>query len=318
MRHIHLIDTAVASNNVGDEIIVEACRRALAPVLREVYVTTSSGHDGLGRYGRKLAASADLIFLLGTNALTAKFRLPGRHTWSVSPRDLSALEGRVVLFGVGANKDFDRVQGLQVRFLKRVLSDDYAHSVRDAPAGRILDAAGRRWIGTSCPTVWSFAGAGAVFPAERAGRVVFTLTGKKPDAARDGAMIETLLALYDEVSFWPQQPEDTPYFERLASGQGWAVRRIAPNLAAYDAYLSADATDSVGTRLHGGVRALQHGRRTVIVAIDNRARDMGVSAGLTVLARDRMETLRDMLSGPLDVTPTPDPAPIRAFLDQFA
>ena len=57
---------------------------------------------------------------------------------------------------------------------------------------------------------------------------------------------------------------------------------------------------------------------TTIIAIDNRARDMAVSAGLTVLARDRMEQLSAMLEGPLDVTPRPDPAPIGAFMDQFA
>ena len=32
--------------------------------------------------------------------------------------------------------------------------------------------------------------------------------------------------------------------------------------------------DYVGTRLHGGIFALQHGKRTIILGIDNRAADM--------------------------------------------
>jgi len=314
MRHVHLIDTSVASDNVGDEIIVGQARRHLDPLLADAYVTRSSGHDGMGHFGRSLAARADLVVMLGTNALSARFRLNRRYMWRVTWRDLAVLRGKVVLLGVGANRDFDRIDWRQRWFLHRLLSPHHLHSVRDATGARLVAAVGHRALNTSCPTLWAGLPAGGL-PQEMAPRAVFTLTRHRPDPS-DAALLATLLRLYPEVWFWPQQPRDLTYLQSLPGHA--SVRLLAPNLAAYDALLAAAPIDVVGTRLHGTIRGLHHGRRVLAVAIDNRARDIGAETGLPVIARaDVTAALEARLRAPIMARLTLPDAQIARFLDQF-
>jgi hypothetical protein len=70
------------------------------------------------------------------------------------------------------------------------------------------------------------------------------------------------------------------------------VAIIEPSVAAFAAALGSDATDYVGTRLHGGIFALQHGVRSLIVAVDNRAAEISRDTGLHVITRDDIEGLR--------------------------
>jgi len=63
----------------------------------------------------------------------------------------------------------------------------------------------------------------------------------------------------------------------------------APTLQAFDALL-AGPVDYIGTRLHGGIRAFDRGAWGLIVAVDNRALEIGKDTGLPVHARgDRAE-----------------------------
>ena len=62
---------------------------------------------------------------------------------------------------------------------------------------------------------------------------------------------------------------------------------LDPTIAALDEFLANQpGLDYVGNRLHAGIRALQHGVRTLIVEVDNRARMMGVDLGLPTIERD--------------------------------
>lgn len=312
MRHVHLIDTAIASDNAGDEIIMAEVRRQILPLIGDAVITTSSGHDGLGRFGRDAAVRADVVFLCGTNALSARFRLGGRFMWHVGLADLSALRGKVVLVGVGANKDFTRIDPRQKWLLRHLLSDRHLHAVRDGTALRLLQAIGRNGANTACPTLWGIDG--AAIPQDRARRATLTLTQHRADPT-DAALLAQLLALYDEVWFWPQQLRDLDYLRSLPGAE--RVRVLAPNLPAYDAHLAAAPTDVVGTRLHGTIRGLHHGRRSLVVVVDNRARDIGAETGLPVIARADMAGLTARLSAPL---PTPLRLPsvaIDRFTTQF-
>lgn len=316
-RHIHLIDTSIASDNLGDEIIVEEARARINRLFPDAYISSSSGHDGLGPFGRVLAADADICLLLGTNALSPRDQRRRRFVWTVARRDISALAGKVVLFGVGANRDFERVSHRQRRLLKRLLSPCHMHSVRDELGKKIVEAVGRKAINTSCCTLWRYASNPLPVPERlRPRRVVFTLTKHKPDAA-DADMVEALRERYEEVFFWPQQPRDLPYLKSLPGGDD-RVTIIPPNLAAYDALLAEAPIDVIGTRLHGGIRGLRHGRRILVIGIDNRAREIGAETGLPVLPRVEVATcLSRMIASGWDGVPRLDPGPIRRFLSQF-
>jgi polysaccharide pyruvyl transferase WcaK-like protein len=317
IRHVHLIDTSVASDNLGDEIIVEAVRAALLPIFRECYVTTSSGHDGLGPYGRELVAQADIAVLMGTNALAAFDQSRRRRfVWTVPPEDAALLAGKVVLCGVGANAAFDTVDPAQAAFLRQVLSPTLRHSVRDGLGLAIVKACGRDGINTSCPTLWGYLDAPPQVPEGPQRAVCFTLTRHRPDPI-DALMVAILKEIYAEVHFWPQQPRDLSYLEEIAGGLD-GIHVLAPSLAAYDALLASGPMDVVGTRLHGGIRGLRHGRRVLIVAIDNRATEIGRETGLSVIARaDVPQALKARLQTDWPTRlhlPKPE---VAAFLGQF-
>lgn len=314
---IHLLHTAIASDNVGDEIIVEDCLVELRNILRNAYVTTSSSHDGLGTSGRALAADADIVFMLGTNALRARTVAPWRYyMWKLTPRDVAALENKVVLVGVGANKSFKGVKARQKKLLGRILSDRFIHSVRDASAQKIVETCGRDAVNTSCPTLWKWRSAVPNCPQHKAASACFTLTKHKPDLEADRALIRILRENYEKIWFWPQQPRDLEYLEGLGDMSG--IEIIAPNLAAYDAVLSKNDLDVIGTRLHGTIRALKHGRRMIVISIDNRASEIGTDTGLTVLDRGRLaEKLPGMIAAELETHLILDTAALDQFLQQF-
>jgi len=313
VRHVHLLDTSISSGNRGDDIIVDFARRHLMSAVGDSFLSTSSSHDGLGRYSRKLAARADVAFLLGSNALAADYRGRKFH-WRVTWRDIPALAEKVVLLGVGAHKDFDRVNPRQISFLRKVLSPRHIHSVRDAQAGQILERCGLEFINTSCPTLWGYA---TVQPEMRRNPKVacFTLTAGKPQPS-DRYLIQTLSECYERVLFWPQQEPDLAYMEQIRGAA--RIEVIAGNLAAYDATLASERPDYVGTRLHGGIRAMSYGCRTLVLSIDNRASALGAEAGVPVLARTRLEAdLVERISSNTPARITVDAAGVARFLEQF-
>ncbi len=315
MRHVHLLDTSVASDNVGDEIIVSEARHFVQELFGDAYISTSSSHDGLGHYGRQLVASADVVLLLGTNALTAKYQRRGHFVWEVGLRDLSALEQKVVMFGVGASKDFDAVQPRQARLLKRLLSPHHLHSTRDETGRTLLEAAGIRAANTSCPTLWRYRESDPQVPATKAPAACFTLTMHKA-APQDAPFIDVLRESYDTLYFWPQQLRDLGYLKSITSTDD--IQIVPPNLAAYDALLRETDVDVVGTRLHGGIRGLRHGRRVLITAIDNRARDIGGETGLPTLPRTATPSdVKERLHADFKTELRLPTQAINGFLDQF-
>ena len=316
MQHIHLIDTSVASDNVGDEIIVSEARAHIDTIFRDAYVSTSSGHDGLGHYSRSLVATADLVFLLGTNALSAKYQMRGNFIWNVARKDIPILAGKVILFGVGANRDFDQISWRQARLLRRLLSSSHKHAVRDQTGYRLLESCGIAAINTSCPTLWRYASNLTVLPTRPSTNVCFTLTKHKRHNS-DISMIDALRRVYKTVFFWPQQPRDLDYLKEITSTDDITI--VAPNLAAYDDLLGNQSMDVVGTRLHGCIRGLKHGQRVLVVAIDNRARDIGRETNLPTISREHVaEHLEQVLLADSAITLNVSAQPIRDYLSQFS
>ncbi|PYE82231.1 polysaccharide pyruvyl transferase [Pseudoroseicyclus aestuarii] len=314
-HHVHLIDTATASDNVGDEIIGDEARRHIDSLFPMAYLSSSAGHDGLGASSRQLVRSATLALLIGTNALSPRRQMGGTFIWHVAPQDVDLLAGKVVLFGVGANRDFDQVDPEQRDLLQKLLSRDHLHSVRDETGLKLLKAVGREGINTSCPTLWRYASAPPEVPQTSSDTVVFTLTAHKPDPI-DARFIEILRARYKRLRFWPQQPRDMTYLESLGPTEG--IEIIGPSLHAYDAALAETRCDVIGTRLHGCIRGLSHGRRILVIAIDNRARDIGAETGLPVVTRaDVPRDLESRIDTGFATGLSVDPEPIQRFLSQF-
>ena len=66
------------------------------------------------------------------------------------------------------------------------------------------------------------------------------------------------------------------------------VNIVPSDLKAYDEILKQPNLDYVGTRLHAGIRALSYGHRSLVIAIDNRARCIARDTGLNIVERSEI------------------------------
>lgn len=295
---INLLDTSISTDNLGDIIIVDSIRNELTDIMSKHYVTNVSTHDYIGSVGRQLCRDADINLLLGTNALTSKNRVGKKDMWRLRRWDLPALTKKVVLCGVGWRNYQTEVKTKQAKFYRNILSAEHIHSVRDNHAESILKSIGvTNVLNTSCPTTWSLDQIHCQqIPTGQAPNVVFTLTRHKR-ADEDRQMIRYLLSFYENVYFWPQQIEDADYLKTLVDELTFNnITLLAPSLMALDLFLKTIETDFIGTRLHGGIRALQFKKRSFIIGIDNRATEIAKDINLPVLPREEIENLPQLIA----------------------
>lgn len=169
-----------------------------------------------------------------------------------------------------------------------MLNHDYYHSVRDERSKEYVEKAlGLKAINTGCVTMWMLTPEFCkTIPRKKAERVVFTLTGTTDKAIvdpEDQFLIDVLQRSYRDVYFWIQGDQDLLYLKQMKNIEG--INIIPPSLRAYDSLLSEDDLDYVGTRLHGGVYAMRHGKRAIIIAIDERAREINKGNNLNCIEK---------------------------------
>ncbi len=296
-RTICLLDTSVSSTNVGDEIIMEAVRNQLAPVLANDYVNRVASHETMSAKSRGMIARSDFVIAGGSNLLSSHAGL--RSVWKLSPLD-AGLGPKFVMMGVGWYHDQGAPDPYTAWLFKSIFSRKMLHSVRDGYSKAKLEGLGfSNVINTGCPTLWELpADVNERTPKTKARNVVTTLNTYMKDRGADTELLNMLQAKYDRVYAWVQTYTDQDYLKSLFP----SIELVAPNLPAYDALLTSDIDlDYVGNRLHAGIRALQKGRRTIIIEIDNRAREMGRDFRLPTVARDNFAALEGMISNPAEM-----------------
>lgn len=300
-----LLDTSVGTSNVGDFIIMECVRKELAPLLENSFVYNLPTHlpafNGLAVWKNSLSvqrySECDLKFAGGSNLLV-KNLLTHYPQWNISPFNSKPLKG-VITVGVGAGRGKNSEVNFFTKWLyKRILNHEFYHSVRDERSKLFMESLELKAINTGCVTMWMLTPEFCeTIPTRKTERVVFTLTAKALDASvdeRDQATIDILKRNYREINFWVQGDEDMMYFEKFKNTDG--IRIIPPNKNAYDALLTNNDIDYVGTRLHGGIYAMRHRRRAIIIAIDERASAINKSNHLNCLRRrDVPEQLESMI-----------------------
>jgi hypothetical protein len=158
-----------------------------------------------------------------------------------------------------------------------------------------MESLGLKAINTGCVTMWMLTPEHcAQIPTKKADKVVFTITAGCFDD-RDQQMLEILLSNYKDVYFWPQGRSDYEQYCKLIHTE--KVHVLQASKEAYDKYLTENDTDYVGTRLHGGVYAMRHKRRAVIIAIDERARSINEKNHLNCIEKDNIQELENLLNG---------------------
>jgi len=293
---IAVLDTSVTSMNLGDEIIMDASRKVLRELFPNAFFVNLPTHEFFMWESYRVLKDCDYIFVGGSNLLKSK--MLWHNQWKISPFDL-LLRRDCILLGCGWWHYQKPADWYSRQLLKRILSSRYHHSVRDEYSRQQLVSAGvGNVMNTACVTMWDLDAAHcALIPKRRAPRVITTLTGYNANPAADKAVIDALLKHYEEVILWVQQPEDFPYGVALSNGR---LKFIAPNLNAFTTFMRDNDVDYVGSRLHGGIRALQTRKRTLILAVDNRAVEISRDTNLPVTLREDIGAITHWINVPYE------------------
>lgn len=292
LRRIGILNTWIGSENIGDQIIMDGCKSFINENFAKDFYLEFPTHEKIGMYSYRILNTMDTKIVCGTNLL--KSDQTRNRVWNVGLRDSLFLKD-VVLLGVGANSYYKKIDPLTKLIWRRILSKDKIHSVRDDYTKEFLNKLGfDNVITTSCATMWKLTKEHCKkIPVIKAENVVFTLTDYDREEELDKQLIEILLKNYKKVYFWPQGSKDLEYLKDLGCIDRLEI--VGMNLLAYDNLLrSEDSLDFIGTRLHGGIRALQNLRRTIILSIDNRAEEKR-KYGLCILKRESMDKLEELL-----------------------
>lgn len=300
-KKVLLLDTAVGTSNMGDEIINLSIKKNWSELFHNNYLINLPTHTlqyslfqkMIYKQKMELYKNADYKFLCGTNALYVNMLRP-MPNWNITPLNCQLVQGTICL-GVGIGTNGTKANYYTRKLYDKVLNHDYIHSVRDEKAKIFLEDLGFQALNTGCPTLWGLNEEHCKnIRTGKAGRVVFTLTNYIRDEENDRLMIECLLRNYEEVFFWPQCIADLEYMYSL--GDFSKVKIIPPNLEAYENILNTEI-DYVGNRLHGGIFALQHSCRTIIIEIDYRVREMNETYTLPSIKRTEIGSqLNDMIN----------------------
>lgn len=284
---ISIFDTSISSLNVGDGIINDSARKELRKVFPLKQFATFPTHVGLTPKGIFLHNNCYQSFVCGTNILNSNMFL--NKQWDVDILDALRMKP-LVLMGCGWGSYQKKSNLYTKKLLNILLSKEHLHSVRDSYTLKMLEDAGiKNVINTSCPTMWALTSDSMQkVPIQKSNSVVFTLTDYRKDYENDNFLIDFLRNNYDSVSYWVQGSDDLKYLHSL--GDFKDIKIIPPNLESYDAFLSDNSCDFVGTRLHAGIRALQNKRRTLIIGVDNRAEEKKKDFNLPVINRGNLKT----------------------------
>lgn len=279
IKEIVLFDTALFTENCGDQIIMENCMLQLNELIDIDHAKHVSTHK-IPDFNENI--NARIKILCGTNILSCTMRQYG--LWKL-PSDLSQFSN-IILMGVGFDS-YNKKSDLYTRLLfKHMLSKKYYHSVRDSFSEECLKSMGiENVINTGCPTMWNFTPEHCLsIPTKKGKYVVCTITDYDRDYELDKFMINILLECYEKVYFWPQGEKDLEYIKELNLPNNLIL--LSAGLSEYDSVLRLKDIDYVGTRLHAGIRAISFFKRSIIISIDNRAECIGKDTGLTVIKRD--------------------------------
>lgn len=303
MRRILYQNPGLATFNLGDQIISESVKAELSELFKNDFIVEVSSRLPLNHYFGKRFISFDYKLVLGSNILNPNKTYGYRKQWAISSLT-TKMWGPAILVGVGWSTYATTVSAGQKRLWRAVLHKSLLHSVRDNYTNEQLIKLGySNTVNTGCPTMWSLTPAHCEgIPAEKSSDVVFTLTDYRPDPDADRKLIRQLLSLYKKVYFWPQGISDSTYIENLLStAELDRIIIVPPSLSEYDRLLTENRDiEYVGTRLHGGTRALQKKRRALIVSVDNRASEIHRDTLLPIIERTQIDLLEEVLHSRID------------------
>jgi hypothetical protein len=280
---ISIYDTTICDDNLGNQIIMDAINPMIEKLFQDDFIIKLQYLEKFNQQSHRHIRESKYTFFGGTNALSSQMNRYSQMGFTLTD---TLRISNVVLVGVGWWQ-YQKKPNLYTRYLlQRILHREVIHSVRDEYTKNYLQSIGiENVINTSCPTVWGLNNAEyANLSIKRSDKVVCTLTDYHQNPISDSAFLHQMIQKYGSCYLWLQGAGDRQYFDSLGMPPG-SIKLIPPKLSAYDQFLIEHDVDYVGTRLHAGIRALQKGRRALILGIDNRAMEIGKNIGLNVCDR---------------------------------
>ena len=300
MENILLLDTSIASLNKGDDIIMNCVKEELDFICKNNFVLNVPTHLSpfhsyqvfRNSLRVQIYKDAHLKFVGGTNLLIPNM-LTHFPQWNVNIFNYKPLAG-CILVGVGAGAGVK--SNFYTRYLyKKLLNHEFYHSVRDERSKKILEGYGMKAINTGCATMWKLTPEFCKnIPIHKSNKVVFTLTALPYIDSRDQELIDILVENYKQVYFWPQGIQDFSYFNKFNNINN--IKVVESTLEAYEKILSQPDIEYVGTRLHGGIYAMRLKKRSIIISIDERAREINKCNNLNCIEKDDIQKLDKMIN----------------------
>lgn len=291
---IGIINPSIGTSNLGDLIIEEAVVRELRGHYPNALFTNYPSQLHTSNDAKRMMGAKDCLFVSGTNLLSSN--MDRRYQWKLDPSHKKYLKNNVILCGVGWWQYQNTPNKYTVDLYKKIFNTDSLHSVRDSYTKEMLGRIGiKNVVNTTCPTLWRISPElCAKIPVIKSLNVVTTLTFYKADPTLDKRMLEILLEHYKHVYLWVQGLTDITYLKEIFPRYN-EIHLISPTIDAYNKILEDPSVEYVGTRLHAGVRAIQKGIRTLIIAVDNRAIEIGKDTNLNVIKREDIEEMLDFI-----------------------
>lgn len=292
VKTIAILDTSIASTNLGDCIIMDSIRETLFELYSDAFYVYFQTHDVISKQSYRLINQCGLRFLGGTNLLSSN--MDRYNQWKITLWS-SLFMNNIILLGVGWWQ-YQNAPNIYTRILlSKVLSKDFFHSVRDSYTEKQLRLIGiKNVINTSCPTTWCLTKEHCEdIPIHKAKDVLLTYTEYNQKLEFDSKVFKVLAENYNKIYFWTQQPKDYTYMKKIG---GDRVEYLSPNLHSLNETLSLKDLDYIGTRLHAGIRALQYKKRTLILAVDNRAAEISKDINLPVINREKIDQIESWIN----------------------
>jgi hypothetical protein len=306
-------NSGLVSYNLGDLVIREAVERELRTALGDFRLTRISTHETPNADLRRELRSCDLTIVGGSNILASEMNK--YRQWAISIRHAPSVR-KAILLGAGWWK-YQPPPNLYTRiFFRFLFSRRGIHSTRDAYTRQHLATAGwQNVVNTGCPSIWPLDGKSeSSFPQSKGKAVLLTFTDFERNPEADHALADLLSREYSQIYVFPQGKYDLEYLAGFKNR--WTI--LDRDFNSLHKFLTeAPSLDYIGTRLHGGIFALNHGRRGLILEVDNRAKEMGKDWGLPTVVRTDLERIRAWIHKTHPFQIRLDQAAIGRWRDQF-
>ena len=288
---IVILNTAMGSDNLGDEIIMYYYSKAMEGIIDPDKLYNIATHCKLSDGDVERLLNCKYAVIIGTNILSPQMEL--YSGWKFDNRLIRMKN--VLLVGVGW-WGYKKPSLYSKYVYRNILSKNVIHSVRDEQTYQILKSIGiSNVVNTDCLTMLGLDKKCNRIPCKKSDDVLFTLTGNLNRVDNDRKLIRILRQNYRKLYYFPQGNTDLDYLKKITETGDIVI--LDATFKAYTEFLeNSSNVDYVGTRLHGGIHAMQNGKRAIIIAVDNRAIEISHDTGLPViLESDVDEKLESMI-----------------------